>query len=242
MKALCFILLLGVAGACYWGFSQKTENDRLVKSQKVAQEKIKKTEELLAAAQKNVVDLKDRVSSVSSEKTKIKNELNKVINEFAKFKEVAAKKEKLLNDKLKVSQEKKKSVSNANVKRQMDSLKKKALVIKKKLQQIDNEIQSNSFKVRTALNSIVKVTKEHAKGWYWKSSGAKYLKPMRQLPHKYSKKKIRIVYLSKEEIRKLKAKPFIDKVAALKKQKAMYQTGYNELKKQYSKLKQQAVM
>ncbi len=63
------------------------------------------------------------------------------------------------------------------------------------------------------------MTNDDRKCWYYRKHGRGYMNKMEDLPSKWSRKKIRIVYISKKEKQEKVKKQYIKELAVVEKQK-----------------------
>lgn len=76
----------------------------------------------------------------------------------------------------------------------------KISTLKRKVTILDRQIKGYQSKIRNVKYMIVKMTNADRKGWYYRKGGSiKHLQSMSALPHKWNRRKIRIVYISKDK-------------------------------------------
>ena len=76
----------------------------------------------------------------------------------------------------------------------------KVSTLKSKIMTLDRQIKGYQSKIKNVKYMIVKMTNDDRKGWYYRKGGSiNYLKSMSDLPQSWNRRKIRIVYISKDE-------------------------------------------
>jgi len=104
----------------------------------------------------------------------------------------------------------------------VESLKYKADVkrLNKLIKFADNKVKHYESKVRNAKYMIVTFDQSDRKGWRYRSSAkASPLRNMKDLPRKWSKRKIQLVYISKNEKKMKVKKEYMEIVAETKQNK-----------------------
>ncbi len=76
----------------------------------------------------------------------------------------------------------------------------KVSTLKSKIATLDRQIRGYQSKIRNVKYMIVKMTNADRKGWYYRKSGSiNHLSSISDLPQNWNRRKIRIVYISKDK-------------------------------------------
>lgn len=231
MKALAFILLTAVVGIGIWGNSQsKAKTKAINETVKIKKEvsDLKSANKILnTTVEKQKKDFKNTKTLLNAKLTLqeksvevLEGKLNLLTKENKTLKKYGSGKNSQNRRTANTHRKKTKRKVSAEIRRSQD-LALKITNLKHKLSLLNNQIDKYKSKARNAKYAIVKMTKDDAKGWYYRKGGSKNdLEPMKDLPRKWNRRDIRILYISKSEKKEKLKRQYLAQASKLQKEKS----------------------
>lgn len=227
MKGLAFILLIAVVGVGIWGNSQSKAKNKAIKEAVELKKEMSQIESKNKKLEKTIKNQKQEITNFKSAEKLLNAKLllqKKSVEVLeGKISVAGGKKKKTglrTGERVSFGRKKRRRKVSKEIRRSQDCAL-KITNLKHKIRLLNNQIEKYKSKARNAKYAIVKMTQADRKGWYRRKGGSKnHLESMKDLPRKWNRRDIRIVYISKNQKKEKLKQQYLKQVSKLQKEKS----------------------